>query len=744
MAENILELLFKINADPKEAEAALAHLKASTVAESTEISNIWGQAMNAITGPVGIALGAVVGLGGGMIELANKAAEAGSKIFEASETTGIAADKLSGLSAISKQTGESFDGLTMGLARAGRNLQMAIIEPGAITSQVLAQVMGGTQQLAELGLKPMGERLQIVLEKIFKLNDVGERNLALSTLFGRSWMTNIETLKVLAEQGYGPAIEKAKEFGLYFDEDSARKAKEFTVEMHNLEGELSGIALRLGRAVLPAFESFISTLLNTGLAVKGLMADVHVLLSELGGPTGMAGAVAADSVAWDNYRASIAAFHKEISDLVEGQNGLRDGTVGLTKAVHAHSEALADLLEKEKVENDALQAGDSKRRTLILSYENEQRAITKALAAERREGRLTAQMEAEAQAARVEATKNFLLKIAALDEQEHAATDKRNNETIQKMLALYREEDNFFDEIAKSTGKLNAEQQKQALEGVNKGWEDQKHILDEVKPVIAQIHQLYGNVSIQMLQMHPQMIQQAKDWKAVQEGGIASTGALKNAIAEFGLAKTAAAQFQSVAVQAFDQFATAAGRAAAASMIYGGSIASSLEQAMKAALASLAGQAIGQAIFCLAQGLWYLAEGVALGDPRKIAAAELDFEAAAIFGAIGVGAAAVGSAIPGGKSSGSARGAGGGRGAGAGSGGDGGGGGASGFPDQGGVIQDRPASGTASAGGNMHITIIAAPDQAKYVHGLLMTGSQRQAYQQPTGQRQAYPSVGGR
>jgi len=262
MAENLLELLFKINADPSEAEAGLAKLKASTVAESTEISNLWSGAMDAITGPTGIALGAVVGLGGGMLELANKAAEAGAKMYEASETTGISAEKLSGLAALSKETGESFDNLSMGLARAGRNLQAAIIEPSAITSRVLAQVMGGAQNLAALGLKPMGEQLQIVLQHIFALNNVGERNLALSALFGRSWMTNVETLKLLAEQGYGPAIEQAKKFGIYFNEDSARQAKEFQVGMKTLNAELSGLGLVIGEKLLPSLLKLVAALMS--------------------------------------------------------------------------------------------------------------------------------------------------------------------------------------------------------------------------------------------------------------------------------------------------------------------------------------------------------------------------------------------------------------------------------------------------------------------------------------------------
>jgi hypothetical protein len=43
----------------------MAELKASTVAESTEISNVWKGAMEAITGPTAIFAGTLVGVGGG-------------------------------------------------------------------------------------------------------------------------------------------------------------------------------------------------------------------------------------------------------------------------------------------------------------------------------------------------------------------------------------------------------------------------------------------------------------------------------------------------------------------------------------------------------------------------------------------------------------------------------------------------------------------------------------------------------
>lgn len=131
--------------------------------------------MTAITGPTGIALGGITALGDGMLELANKSAEAGNEIFEAGEKTGLSAEHLSAIKALAEETGANFDTLTIALSRGGVNMQNALMEPSEMTAKVLASAMGGAQNLANLGLKPMDDRIQIVLQHIFALHDAGER-----------------------------------------------------------------------------------------------------------------------------------------------------------------------------------------------------------------------------------------------------------------------------------------------------------------------------------------------------------------------------------------------------------------------------------------------------------------------------------------------------------------------------------------------------------------------------------------
>jgi hypothetical protein len=260
---NVIGLLMEIGADPSKAESAMARLDAASVASSAKVSSVWTGAMNAITGPAGIALGLFTGLGGAAVTMANKWAAAGNEIFEASEKTGMSAQALSGVMALAKETGHSFEGLSTTFARASRNIaQAADIGKGALIS------LFSQAELQALRLKPVDEQMQTVLHRIFALTDQGERNRQLQALLGRAWMENVSVLKMLANEGYGPAIEQAKRLSVFFDEKAARQAHEYQMEMRTLAAQISGLALVVGREAVPALErlaGILSAKVETGV-----------------------------------------------------------------------------------------------------------------------------------------------------------------------------------------------------------------------------------------------------------------------------------------------------------------------------------------------------------------------------------------------------------------------------------------------------------------------------------------------
>lgn len=274
--ESILGLLFEISADPSKALAATGEFRdkasqalrefeeqmISTMTKSLGITKEFGLGM-------AVGTGAVIGLGAAVFELANHAAELGEKIYAVSERTGITAESLSGLNAVAKINNENFDALSVALGRATVNMEKLIDSGGAASSE-LAKIMGGAKGLSELGLQPMEIRLQETLKRIFELNDVGERNSALSELMGRGWQGNVETLKFLAEEGFAPAIEKAKELGIFFDAQGAAAAKQFEMSLATLKAEMESLTNSIGQHAIPVVSIFVEWIRDGGPFHSGI------------------------------------------------------------------------------------------------------------------------------------------------------------------------------------------------------------------------------------------------------------------------------------------------------------------------------------------------------------------------------------------------------------------------------------------------------------------------------------------
>ena len=277
MGADVIGLQMEIGADPSKAEAAMARLNATSVAESGKISSIWSDAMGAISGPTGIALGAIVGLGGGMLGLAEHSAEVGREIYDLSQKTGLAADKVSGLRALVIENGESFESLSTTLGRSGIMIERALINPGSEAGKILHALFTTTKEYTEFALAPHDKQLQMLLDHIFALNNENEQNLALQAFLSRGWQSNRESLKALADEGFAPAIEKAKQFHIFYDDKGAREAHAYVIEMHQLSADISGMGLAIGQKVLPRLTELWAEFQTVTLDTKLLGIGVEAL-----------------------------------------------------------------------------------------------------------------------------------------------------------------------------------------------------------------------------------------------------------------------------------------------------------------------------------------------------------------------------------------------------------------------------------------------------------------------------------
>ena len=329
--------------------------------------------MGGVLGVMAGGVGGITALGGALFAAAEHAASIGAKIFEASQKTGIAARQMSGLMAITKETGGDFNALTASLARAGANLEKAILDPAGRASATFAQLMGSAKNLADLGLKPMGERIQLVLSRIFGLNDVGQRNLTLQAMLGRGWMQNVEALHLLATQGYEPAIAKAREFGIYFDDNSARKAKEFKVQINELKGELAALGITIGERVMPFFREMMQGAVSSGAAFYLLAAVIDTI-------KGNAGAAGAEFAKYEeimkNADQEQTDYLVHLQNLTAGEKAVSEEAPKLTtatrehtRAIHEKKDALIQLIDQEQEEINALGIAEGPYRHLQEEYQ---------------------------------------------------------------------------------------------------------------------------------------------------------------------------------------------------------------------------------------------------------------------------------------------------------------------------------------------------------------------------------------
>lgn len=162
----------------------------------------------------------------------------------------------------------------------------------------------------------------------------------------------------------------------------------------------------------------------------------------------------------------------------------------------------------------------------------------------------------------------------------------------------------------------------------------------------------------------------------------------------------------------FDRFAMGLGRNIGTALVYSQSITQALDRTLKSTTASIAAEAIVQALRASALGFYLLAVG-------DFAGAGSAFESAAIWGSIGGVAAGVGAGISAGGVSGSAAGAGryGGGGYGAGYGAGGGAGAPTGML--------APGAVSARPGGNLTVAIMGDSEAAHWLANTLNQGVAR-------------------
>ena len=603
MPESTLGLLFEISADPSKAEGALGRFTSGTM------------------GQLAILTGGITAIGGALLAMSLKAAQAGTEIYEASEKTGISAEKLSGLRINAKLLGESFDSLVMAVGRAERNLATGLGDSSSKAGKDLRELMGSTQAVTKFGLLPMEDRIALVTKRIFEMHDIGERNRLLIEFFGRGALQNISILQKLAEEGYAPAIARAKAFGQFFTAEKAAEMRQYLVEYQSAKANLEGISMVIGAKAIPAFTQILGLIAGNANMTAEFRAELELLGIGL----------KVQAISLFNFFGIYDKFIEEYAAEATGVETRRfaalkrfkDEMAAFAVAVKAATGGFDDDRKDHKKKLDD-EDTEIKRINELFSELN--LAVTTTDAAYREYLRTLGQINRihDEHSQRV---------LASLSEQRFAW------ELLQRYAKLSKDEQEWR---IKATQSMHAETVE--IKAQNAAWNEALATRLKIHPQTVEFIREMNQAGVSTKQLREEVI------RTFVLGLPSSLNVSREALGRWANdVKIQVTTTRAVFVMLKDTvremeagMAQALGQSIAAAIVYQKSIGAAMAAAVKAELAGIAGRA-------LVKALWETAEGIACLATWNFAAAALHFKAAAIYGVVGGVAAGIGRAIPGGE-----------------------------------------------------------------------------------------------
>lgn len=254
IGESAASLLFKLRGDSsdlvsasKDGKKAVDDLTGSATDNSSTLQKLAGPAQLAAVGIAAIGTAAIAA-GSRLFQMAQQASEFGSQIFDASQKTGLSAERLSAMKFAADQSGASLDQITDASAKFARTIGEAA--NGSEKAQEKLQRLGVTSQ-------DMDEALAQALSTIAKLPPGVQQMTAAQDAFGRSGAELLPFIKSF-DGDLAALTERAKRLGVTINDDAMRAADEFGDQMDTLKAQLEGVARTIGFSVMPVFNEMAS------------------------------------------------------------------------------------------------------------------------------------------------------------------------------------------------------------------------------------------------------------------------------------------------------------------------------------------------------------------------------------------------------------------------------------------------------------------------------------------------------
>jgi hypothetical protein len=254
VADNVLSLLFEINADPTHASAVMK-LFEEQVAASLGISGKSFHQFNVAAVEAGKDLfyigGAAVALGTAVFATAEKTAHLAEAVGHVAEKSGATTEQISTLKFEADRLGGSFESVDHGLTFLSRNLGQFAEGQGKNAKKALDD-LGISATDAHGRTIPLRDLLPQIVERLGNMEAGSRRTADTVALFGRGGAALLPVFAGM-RQGFADVEKQAAALGVVITEKDIVASRQFLIEQRQLTAQLNAVALTIGREVMPWF-----------------------------------------------------------------------------------------------------------------------------------------------------------------------------------------------------------------------------------------------------------------------------------------------------------------------------------------------------------------------------------------------------------------------------------------------------------------------------------------------------------
>jgi len=197
----------------------------------------------------------IVGVGAALLASAVNVGNYADKIQDLAQQSGLTTDEIQRFRAVAAVAGVPMD--TMANAAQMLTRRLASGEEGSADMTRAMEKLGISVMDAAGNMRPVGELTQEATAALADMEDITQRNIMSTQIFGRG-ASEIAPILGMGSDAIRDAAASAERFGGILDDEALEAAKAFQVEMAQLTASMGRVAREIGLAVIPVLSQFVA------------------------------------------------------------------------------------------------------------------------------------------------------------------------------------------------------------------------------------------------------------------------------------------------------------------------------------------------------------------------------------------------------------------------------------------------------------------------------------------------------